>query len=112
MRELLIAVGEDPDRDGLLGTPRRVARAFAEQFAGLHTDPDTVLQDPFDENHNEMILMRDIAMYSHLRAPPGAVLRQGARRLHPAAERPGHRPVASWPGWSTSTPSARRCRNG
>ena len=64
VRELLIAVGEDPDRDGLQQTPARVARAFAEQFAGLHIDPSTVLQTSFDENHNEMILMRDIDLYS------------------------------------------------
>jgi GTP cyclohydrolase I len=64
VRELLIAVGEDPDRDGLRQTPARVARAFAEQFAGLHIDPSTVLQTSFDENHNEMILMRDIDLYS------------------------------------------------
>ena len=64
MRELLIAVGENPDRDGLIRTPARVARAFAEQFSGLHTDPDTVLNTSFDENHNEMILMRDIDLYS------------------------------------------------
>jgi len=64
VRELLIAVGENPDRDGLIRTPGRVARAFAEQFSGLHTDPDTVLNTSFDENHNEMILMRDIDMYS------------------------------------------------
>ena len=64
VRELLLAVGEDPDRDGLLGTPGRVARAFAEQFSGLHTDPDAVLNTSFDENHNEMILMRDIDLYS------------------------------------------------
>ncbi len=64
VRELLIAVGEDPDRDGLQETPGRVARAFAEQFAGLRIDPATVLRTSFDENHNEMILMRDIEMYS------------------------------------------------
>lgn len=64
VRELLIAVGENPDRDGLIRTPARVARAFAEQFSGLHTDPDTVLNTSFDENHNEMILMRDIDLYS------------------------------------------------
>lgn len=64
VRELLLAVGEDPDRDGLLQTPARVARAYAEQFAGLFTDPSEVLQTSFDENHNEMILMRDIDLYS------------------------------------------------
>ncbi len=64
VRELLAAVGEDPDRDGLAQTPARVARAFAEQFAGLYTDPDTVLDTVFDENHAEMILVREIEMYS------------------------------------------------
>lgn len=60
VRELLFAVGENPDRDGLLNTPGRVARAFAEQFAGLYSDPDDVLDTVFDENHAEMILVRDI----------------------------------------------------
>jgi GTP cyclohydrolase I len=64
IRELLLAVGEDPNRDGLLHTPGRVARAFAEQFGGLHSDPDTVLDTVFDENHAEMILVRDIDFYS------------------------------------------------
>ena len=64
VRELLIAVGEDPDREGLLATPDRVARALAEQFAGLHEDPDAVLSTSFDENHAEMVLVRDIEMYS------------------------------------------------
>ena len=64
VRELLYAVGEDPDRPGLLATPDRVARALAEQFVGLHTDPDVVLETTFDENHAEMILLRDIEMYS------------------------------------------------
>jgi len=64
VRELLIAVGEDPDREGLLATPGRVARAFAEQFAGLYADPDTVLDTVFDENHAELILVRDIEMFS------------------------------------------------
>ncbi|TKV58544.1 GTP cyclohydrolase I FolE [Nakamurella flava] len=64
VRELLLAMGEDPDRAGLLDTPMRVAKAFAEQFSGLHTDPDEVLATVFDEQHSEMILMRDIEMYS------------------------------------------------
>lgn len=64
IRELLFAVGEDPDRDGLVNTPGRVARAFAEQFAGLYGDPDAVLDTVFDENHAEMILVRDIDFYS------------------------------------------------
>ncbi|WP_433609651.1 GTP cyclohydrolase I FolE [Prescottella agglutinans] len=64
VRELLIAVGEDPDRPGLLDTPARVARAYREVFAGLYTDPDDVLNTTFDEGHQEMVLVRDIPMYS------------------------------------------------
>ena len=64
VRELLIAVGEDVRRDGLKETPARVARAFAEQFSGLYSDPDAVLDTVFAENHSEMVLIRDIPMYS------------------------------------------------
>jgi GTP cyclohydrolase I len=64
VREILIAVGEDPDRDGLKATPSRVARAYAEIFAGLHVDPDEVLQTTFDENHDELVLVKDIPLYS------------------------------------------------
>ncbi len=64
VRELLIACGEDVDRDGLRETPARVARAFAEQFSGLYQNPDEVLNTSFDENHAEMVLVRDIPMYS------------------------------------------------
>jgi GTP cyclohydrolase I len=64
VRELLIAVGEDPDRDGLLDTPARVARAYAEIFAGLRQDPREVLSTTFDLVHDEMILVKDIEVYS------------------------------------------------
>jgi len=64
IRELLIAVGENPDRPGLRETPARVARAYAEVFAGLYTDPDTVLDKTFDEDHRELVLVRDIPMSS------------------------------------------------
>jgi GTP cyclohydrolase I len=64
VRELLLAVGEDPDREGLQATPSRVARAYAEIFAGLHVDPDEVLQTTFDENHDELVLVKDIPLYS------------------------------------------------
>ena len=64
VRELLIAVGEDPDREGLLETPARVARAYAEMFAGLHTEPTDVLNKTFSENHQELVLVRDIPIYS------------------------------------------------
>ena len=63
-RELLIAVGEDPDREGLLETPARVARAYAEMFAGLHTEPTDVLNKTFSEDHQELVLVRDIPIYS------------------------------------------------
>src|SRR5689334_24962033 len=64
IRELLIAVGEDPDRHGLEETPARVARAYREIFAGLYTDPDTVLDTTFDEQHDELVLIKQIPMYS------------------------------------------------
>ncbi|MGY1747209.1 GTP cyclohydrolase I FolE [Blastococcus sp. SYSU D00695] len=64
VRELLIAVGEDPDRPGLQETPARVARAYAETFAGLGQDPDEVLSAVFDEGHDELVLVKDIPMYS------------------------------------------------
>ncbi|WP_035282210.1 GTP cyclohydrolase I FolE [Brevibacterium album] len=64
VREILAAVGEDPDREGLLETPARVARAYAESFAGLHQDAGDVLGTQFDIGFDEMVLVRDIAMYS------------------------------------------------
>ncbi len=64
VRELLLAVGEDPDRPGLQDTPDRVARAYAETFAGLWQDPSDVLATTFDEDHDEMVLVKDIPMYS------------------------------------------------
>ncbi|MEV5746210.1 GTP cyclohydrolase I FolE [Actinoallomurus sp. NPDC052308] len=64
VREILIAVGEDPDRDGLLDTPARVARAYAEQFAGLRQEPEDVLTTVFDADHDEMVLVKDIEVYS------------------------------------------------
>lgn len=64
VRELLLACGEDPDRQGLVDTPARVARAYEEMFAGLYTDPDEVLSTTFDEGHDELVLVKDIPMYS------------------------------------------------
>src|SRR5690349_8827988 len=64
VRELLIAVGEDPDRPGLRDTPGRVARAYAETFAGLWQDPADILSTVFDEDHDELVLVKDIPMYS------------------------------------------------
>lgn len=64
VRELLIAVGEDPDREGLQRTPTRVANAYREVFAGLYTNPDDVLSTTFDEDHDELVLVKDIPLYS------------------------------------------------
>ncbi|MCI4674440.1 GTP cyclohydrolase I FolE [Candidatus Mycolicibacterium alkanivorans] len=64
VRELLLAVGENPERQGLQDTPARVARAFREMFAGLYTDPDAVLEITFDEQHDELVLVKQIPMYS------------------------------------------------
>ena len=64
VREILIAIGEDPDRDGLLGTPERVARAYAEMFAGLEQDPAEHLGVTFDIEHEEMVLVKDIEVWS------------------------------------------------
>lgn len=64
IRELLYAIGEDPDREGLKSTPRRVALAYAETMAGLAVNPDEVLQTTFDEDHDELVLVKDIPLYS------------------------------------------------
>lgn len=64
VREILEAVGEDPDRDGLLDTPNRVARMYAEIFAGLHDTPDRHLKVTFEAEHDEMVMVRDIPIYS------------------------------------------------
>jgi GTP cyclohydrolase I len=64
VREILLAIGEDPGRDGLIDTPARVARAYAEQFAGLRQRPEDVLTKVFDADHDEIVLVRDIELYS------------------------------------------------
>jgi len=64
IREILLAIGEDPDRDGLRDTPDRVARAYAEQFSGIGQRPESVLTTVFDVGHDEMVLVRDIEVYA------------------------------------------------
>lgn len=64
VRELLLAIGEDPDRDGLVETPKRVARMYAEVFEGLHQDPQEVLTTTFELAHDELVLVRDIELWS------------------------------------------------
>jgi GTP cyclohydrolase IA len=65
VEELLIAIGEDPKREGLRDTPSRVARALEENFAGLHQDPEAILSTTFDIGHQELVIVRDIEVYSH-----------------------------------------------
>ena len=64
VREILAAVGEDPDREGLLDTPARVARMYAELFSGLHSDPSRHFQKVFQEEYDELVLVRDISFNS------------------------------------------------
>ena len=64
VRELLLALGEDPDREGLQDTPARVARAYTELFAGLRMEPSDVLTTTFDLGHDELILVKDIELWS------------------------------------------------
>ncbi len=64
VREILLAIGEDPDRDGLLDTPARVGRMYAEIFAGVHDDPAEHLVAAFEADHDEMVMVRDIPLYS------------------------------------------------
>lgn len=64
VRELLIGVGEDPDREGLQDTPARVARAYEEMFAGLRQEPEDVLTTTFDIGHDELVLVKDIEVWS------------------------------------------------
>jgi GTP cyclohydrolase I len=65
IRDLLVAIGEDPDRDGLRDTPDRVARSYQEIFAGLWQEPEDVLTTTFEVGHHEMVLVKDIEVRSH-----------------------------------------------
>lgn len=64
VRELLFGIGEDPDREGLRDTPRRVAKAYAEMFGGLEQSPEQVLATTFDLGHDELVLVKDIEVWS------------------------------------------------
>ncbi|MCQ1946403.1 GTP cyclohydrolase I FolE [Arthrobacter sp. zg-Y1171] len=64
VREILLAIGEDPDRDGLRETPSRVAKSYTEIFSGLHQSPSDLLATTFDLDHEEMVLVKDIPFYS------------------------------------------------
>ena len=64
VKDLLIGIGENPNRDGLVETPERVARMYSELFSGLDEDPESVLTTTFDVSHDEMIVLRDVPFYS------------------------------------------------
>ena len=64
VREILRAIGDDPDREGLRGTPERVAAMFADIFSGVYEDPDDVLDVTFEAGHDEMVMVKDIPFYS------------------------------------------------
>ena len=64
VKEILISIGEDPERDGLINTPSRVAKMYAEVFAGLREDPEHHLEVQFEAGHDEMVMVRDISFYS------------------------------------------------
>ncbi len=64
VRELLLAIGEDPDREGLRRTPERVAQAYTEIFAGMDQSPEDILGTTFDIAHDELVIVRDIEVYS------------------------------------------------
>src|SRR5665648_137708 len=98
VREILLAIGEDPDRDGLMDTPGRVARSYVEIFAGMAQKPEDVLTTTFEIGHDELILVRDIEVYStcehrlvpfhgvaHVGYSPG----RGGRGCHPRERRRG-----------------------
>ena len=64
VREVIAAIGDDPDREGLRGTPERVARMYAELFDGLRADPKELLSVGFEVGHDEMVILKDIPFYS------------------------------------------------
>ena len=64
IREIIEAIGEEPGRDGLIETPERIGRMYAELFSGIHQDPQEVLRRGFQEDHKEMVILKDIPFYS------------------------------------------------
>ena len=104
VRRILEAIGEDPTREGLVETPRRIAEMYEELFAGLHQDPREVLSTSFQESHREMVILKNIPFYSlcehhflpfHGRAhvgyvPEGRIV--GASKIARAVDILAHRP--------------------
>ena len=111
VREILEAIGEDPDRDGLVRTPLRIAKMYEEIFAGLREDPSQHLTVTFEAEHDEMVMVRDIPLHSMCEHHLVPFAGRRTSRTSPATT------VASPAcrrsrGWSTGSPSARRCRSG
>jgi len=103
VRELLLAIGENPDREGLRDTPERVARMYSETLSGLRLRAEDVLTTTFDIGHDEMVLVKDIEVYSlceHHLVPFHGVAHVGYI--------PDSR---SWPASSMSTPNGPRFKN-
>ena len=100
VRLIIEGIGEDSERPGLKSTPQRVAEMYQEIFSGIAADTSALLKPMAGENHDEMVMIRDIPFFSVLRTPPAAVLREGPHRVHPG------RRVRSW----ASAPSRGRSR--
>ena len=108
--ELLSAIGEDPERDGLVNTPVRVAAMYEELFSGLHDDPARHLEVTFAAEHDEMVMVRDIPFASRVsttwsRSSAGPTWRTSRPMM---AASPGCR---NWPAWSTATPAGCRSKS-
>lgn len=109
VRQILEAIGEDPNREGLLDTPKRVAKMYAEVFSGLNEDPKEHFQTIFGENHEELVLVKDIAFHSmcehHL------VPFYGKHMLHISREAERSQDSANWHVPLKPLQSARSFRN-
>ena len=112
VREILIAIGEDPDRDGLRDTPPGWPACTPSSSPASASGPRTSLTTMFDADHDEMVLVKDIEVYSTCEHHLVPFHGRGARRLHPERRAAGSPACRSWPGWSTSTPAGPRCRSG
>ncbi len=93
VRELLEAIGEDPTREGLLETPRRVADMYVELFEGIEVDPGEHLRVTFEAGHDEMVMVRGHSLRVALRTPPRSLRGTGARGVPPRPRRSHHGPV-------------------
>ena len=109
VREILIAVGEDPEREGLRETPDRVARMYAEVFQGLHQDPRMHLRKLFTQKYDEMVLIKDIRFESFCEHHLLPFIGKAHVAYIPNGKVSACRRS---PGSSTSWRSARRCRSG